>query len=196
LPKKTFEEIKNSWNNAIIQLKSNQEKLKENCKKIVLKWKIIWEYKTEEKARNRIETRIITSYKFEEILEDLPKEWWSYIKEVIKVKRTTKRKNTKTKQYEESFEESFYLSTIDLDIKEYSRIIRWHWAIENKNHYVKDVTFNEDKSRIRINANIFVRLRSFALNIMRANWDQNIKSWLYENSLNLNWFLKKYKRFL
>jgi hypothetical protein len=61
---------------------------------------------------------------------------------------------------------------------------------------VKDVTFNEDSSRIRINANIFVKLRSFALNIMRVNNSTNIKSDLYENALNLNLFLKKYRAFL
>ncbi len=56
----------------------------------------------------------------------------------------------------------------------------------------KDVSFNEDSSRIRINADIFVRLRSFALNIMRAYWDKNIKSCLYENSLNFNAMIEKY----
>lgn len=29
------------------------------------------------------------------------------------------------------------------------RLIRGHWAIENRLHYVRDVTFGEDRSRIR-----------------------------------------------
>lgn len=192
MPKKTFKSVKKSWNDAVIQLKWNQKRLKENCEKIVLERKITWELKTEDKWRNRIETRIIKKYKFEKIDKNLSEEWWENIDEIVLVERFIKRKNTKTKKYEDSYEKSFYLSTKVLDTKEYAQIIRWHWAIENKNHYVKDVSFNEDRSRIRVNADIFVILRSFALNIMRAKNSKNIKNDLYTNSLNLNIFFKKY----
>lgn len=196
MPKKTFKSVKESWNDAIIQLKWNQKKLKNNCEKIVLERNLKWEFKTENKWRNREETRIIKKYNFERIDINLDKEWGEYIKEIVLVERFIKRKNTKTKKYEDSYEKSFYLSTKILEASEYADIIRWHWSIENKNHYIKDVSFNEDKSRIRKNANIFVKLRSFALNIMRAKNSINIKSDLYENSLNLTKFLNSYKAFL
>ena len=44
---------------------------------------------------------------------------------------------------------------------------------------------NEDKSRIRINPDIFARLKSFALNILRANKVANIANELYSNCINL-----------
>ena len=47
--------------------------------------------------------------------------------------------------------------------------IRGHWHIENKLHYTRDVTFQEDQSRIRHNPGIFARLRSFAYNILQRN---------------------------
>src|SRR5665213_3839827 len=47
--------------------------------------------------------------------------------------------------------------------------IRGHWHIENKLHYIRDVTFQEDQSRIRHNPGVFARLRSFAYNILRRN---------------------------
>jgi predicted transposase YbfD/YdcC len=47
--------------------------------------------------------------------------------------------------------------------------IRGHWHIENKLHYTRDVTFQQDQSRIRHNPGIFARLRSFAYNILRRN---------------------------
>ncbi len=122
----------------------------------------------------------------------MSKEWAFYIKELVKVDRTIKRFDTKLKKHIITFESSFYLSTKTLDIEKYAEIIRWHWAIENKNHYVKDVSLNEDKSRIRVNPDIFVILRSFALNTMRANNSTNIKADLYENSLNLDLLFKKY----
>ena len=36
-------------------------------------------------------------------------------------------------------------------------------------HYSRDVTFGEDRSRIRTNPGVFARLRSFAFNILTAN---------------------------
>ena len=30
------------------------------------------------------------------------------------------------------------------------RLIRGHWHIENKSHYVRDVTFDEDRSQVRV----------------------------------------------
>ena len=36
-------------------------------------------------------------------------------------------------------------------------------------HYTRDVTFQEDRSRIRHNPGVFARLRSFAYNILRRN---------------------------
>jgi predicted transposase YbfD/YdcC len=47
--------------------------------------------------------------------------------------------------------------------------IRGHWRIETTSHYRRDVTFGEDRSRIRTNPGIFARLCSFAFNILKAN---------------------------
>jgi hypothetical protein len=47
--------------------------------------------------------------------------------------------------------------------------IRGHWHIENKLRNTRDVTFQEDQSRIRHNPGIFARLRSFAYNILQRN---------------------------
>jgi hypothetical protein len=45
-------------------------------------------------------------------------------------------------------------------------------AFKNRAHYVRDVTFAEDASRIRCNPGIFASLRSFAANILRFNQRQ------------------------
>ena len=67
-----------------------------------------------------------------------------------------------------------------------SDAIRSHWGVENRNHYVRDVSMFEDASRIRSNPGIFARARSFALNILRANREKNIADALWRNALDFN----------
>ena len=63
---------------------------------------------------------------------------------------------------------------------------RGHWGIENRDHHVRDRTLGEDASRIRRRPGIFARLRSFALNILRANGVGNVSEALYVNALSLD----------
>ena len=60
------------------------------------------------------------------------------------------------------------------------------WGIENRSHYVRDVTFGEDASRTRIKPTHFARFRSFAINILRANGVENVARELYINALNVD----------
>jgi hypothetical protein len=56
-----------------------------------------------------------------------------------------------------------------LPAETFASAIRGHWAVENENQWVRDVTLAEDASRIRVNPGVMARLRSQALNIARAN---------------------------
>lgn len=46
-------------------------------------------------------------------------------------------------------ERRFYISSLAADAKLISESIRAHWGIENKLHWILDVTFGEDDSRVR-----------------------------------------------
>jgi predicted transposase YbfD/YdcC len=64
---------------------------------------------------------------------------WIGLKSVIMVHRTG------TRSAEKPFTETvYYLSSQSLSADNYMTLIRGHWAIENRLHWVKDVTFHED----------------------------------------------------
>jgi predicted transposase YbfD/YdcC len=91
--------------------------------------------------------------------------------------------DTKKKQWKNTDETVYYISTILLSAEEFCKAVRNHRGIENGNHHVRDVSMNEDKSRIRNNPGIFARLKSFALNILRVNKVKNIADELYYNCI-------------
>lgn len=68
-----------------------------------------------------------------------------------------------------SVETHYYLLSGMGGAAAFGRAIRSHWGIENRVHWVLDVTFREDESRVRVGegaANLAV-LRHFALNLLR-----------------------------
>ncbi len=68
-----------------------------------------------------------------------------------------------------STETAFYVSNTTPTAVNAADAIRGHWKIETTSHYSRDVTFGEDKSRIRSNPGVFARLRSFAFNILKSS---------------------------
>lgn len=101
-----------------------------------------------------------------------------------RVTRLTWHKDTKSGLWHATDEVSYSVGQIALTAQEYANAIRNHWGIENRNHYVRDVTFHEDASRIRKKPGHFARLRRVALNILRANRVTNVAAELYINALN------------
>lgn len=54
--------------------------------------------------------------------------------------------------------------------------VRGHWAIEDRLHYVRDVTFDEDRSRVRTGsgAEVMAALRNLAITLLRLTGWTNI----------------------
>jgi predicted transposase YbfD/YdcC len=184
IAKKTLQTAKETGNDVIVQVKGNQKTLLNDCERIATTTRPDEVYQEPlTKTRNRIESRQVEIF----ILPVLTNaEEWALVKVVVKVQRFRQLLDTKTNTWKNSDETSFYISTIILSAQEFCYAIRNHWGIENRNHYVRDVSMGEDKSRIRTNPHIFAKLRSFALNIMRKNNVENVSLELFENSMNLD----------
>lgn len=98
---------------------------------------------------------------------------WESIQSVIKIERIVNRGKKKLTK-----EISYFISSLSADNSPsfFSKGIRSHWSIENGLHYVKDVTFKEDASKIRTgnspeNMSLF---RNIAINIFRKNGFNNM----------------------
>ena len=72
-------------------------------------------------------------------------------------------------------ERRYYLSSLSAQIEIFSAAVRQHWCIENKLHWVLDVTFNEDRLRMNTknSAQNLSVIRQSALNLLRM--DQTTK---------------------
>jgi len=180
--KKTFEAARESGNFLIAQVKANQQTLLDAIKTISATDDPVDTSLTIDKKRHgRHEHRLVETFN---VAGRLGSDWEGLIKTTVRVTRHTWRKDTKTGLWQQTSETAFYASQIALDAKTSGDAIRQHWGIENRHHYVRDVSFFEDQSRIRTKPGHFARLRTFALNIMRANQTKNVSRELYINALN------------
>jgi predicted transposase YbfD/YdcC len=76
-------------------------------------------------------------------------------------------------------ETRYFISSRALTAKDATKAVRGHWAIENCLHWVLDVAFGDDLSRLRkgFGAQNMATVRHFALNLVRvANDKRSIKS--------------------
>ena len=76
-------------------------------------------------------------------------------------------------------ETRYFVSSRALTAAEAAEAVRGHWAIENRLHWVLDVAFGDDQSRLRKGhgARNMATVRHFALNLVRAAADKrSIKS--------------------
>ena len=114
-------------------------------------------------------------------------EWQPFVETVIRVPRRTLLRSAATGLWSERGEVAIYVSSAaEFPAATWAGAIREHWGIENRNHWVRDATCDEDKSRIRNNPGIMARARSCTLNILRKNGVTNVAQALWAGAMNIN----------
>ncbi len=109
------------------------------------------------------------------------KENWKNLETICMVERE--------RQFEDKTERetSYYMGSIENNAENFAKAVRSHWAIENSLHWVLDVSFREDESRIRKgNApENFAVLRHIALNMIKR--ETSLKKSIKSRRLRAGW---------
>ncbi len=186
--KKITKQIIDQGGEYVIGLKKNQGGLYERVEKLFkpsvsnnLKGLIKTEYRLSEDKHDREETRYC------QILTNINKEIdpdgeWRGLKSIAFVDylRTANEKTTLERRY--------FVSSLDGEKhKSIAQAIRKHWGIENQLHWVLDVSFNEDASRIRKDnspENLAI-IRHIALNLLKQ--EKTLKTGIKNKRKNAGW---------
>jgi predicted transposase YbfD/YdcC len=86
-----------------------------------------------------------------------------------------------------SVERRYYITSRAAKAGDLAKCVRGHWGIENRLHYVLDVSFSEDQARQRTgySAENFARLRRIALNLLQR--EKKLKRGIKGKRLNAAW---------
>jgi predicted transposase YbfD/YdcC len=188
--KKTVEKIVNGHADYVLTVKENQgnlygavEELFEYAEETA--FEDCDYHKTVEKGHGRIEIRECWTTSAPDYLAYLPDlHKWKSLHTIVRVKSERRLGKKKT------IEIRYYISSLDSDAERTLSVVRTHWEIENKVHWVLDIAFREDDSRLRKGngAQNFAVLRHLALNLLkqeqtarcgtkakrlRAGWDES-----------------------
>lgn len=142
---------------------------------------------TTEAGHHRIETRTVWKFHAEEVLSPAQLKAWVGLKTLVVVESIRRLWN------KETCDLRFYISSLTVECKTFARYIRSHWGIENQLHWCLDVTFAEDKSRIRKDhapRNMSL-VRRLSLNLLRQEASKlSLKMKRYKAAMDNQFLLK------
>lgn len=100
---------------------------------------------------------------------------WPGLEQVFQIERTRIMKKTGKKEQEVVYGATS-LGRKEAEAGRLLNLTRCHWHIENKSHWVRDVTFDEDRSQVRSGSipEVMAALRNTAIGLMRWAGETNI----------------------
>jgi predicted transposase YbfD/YdcC len=121
-------------------------------------------------GHGRIEKRHLT------VSDELPHYMdWPGLKQVFMVERSTTIKKT-GEYYAETAYGITSLTPEQADASRLNNLVPSHWHIENRSHWVRDVTFDEDRSQVRSGniPQVMAALRNTVIGLMRWAGETNM----------------------
>lgn len=166
----------------VICLKGNQGSLHKDVKAFFedQESEITHEWEEFDKGHGRIEHRICRAT---DDIEWLQREYeWPGMVSIAAVYSTRETKNGIGKDVR------YYISSLQADAERIAKTARSHWGIENKLHWVLDVVFNEDKTKIR-NENapeVLSLMRKWGLNLINMHKDAKMSVARMTKKISMN----------
>ena len=84
-------------------------------------------------------------------------------------------------------ETRYFITSVSRAVADAGQLLKWargHWSIENRSHYVRDVTMGEDSSRIRKRSGpqVMAAFRNATIGLLRTMGVTNIAEGLRRNA--------------
>jgi len=194
--KKITQKVKDKQADYTIAVKGNQKGLHEDVMEIFDRAREnefancdYW--KTEEKGHGRFEIRECWTISSPETLEHIRAlADWTELQTIVMVKR---ERHLESKV---EVEVKYYISSLTSGAQHILSTIRAHWGIENQVHWVLDIAFREDDSRLRKGngAQNFAVLRHIALNLLKQ--EETSKCGIKNKRLKAGWDLDYLRKVL
>jgi predicted transposase YbfD/YdcC len=107
---------------------------------------------------------------------------WPGVAQACQVEREVKRQG-----HEPSREVAYAITSAPRDQADAATLLSWwrgHWGIENRSHYVRDVTMGEDASRVKTGSapQVLAAFRNAAIGWLRTRGADNIAAALRRNA--------------
>ena len=112
-------------------------------------------------------------------------EGWPHLQQICRVER---RRTLKGRVQVEVSYAVTSLSPRVAGAERLSRILREHWHIENRVHWVRDVTFDEDRSQVRTGSapQVMAALRNLTTTLVRWAGHSNVAAALRRHAAHLS----------
>jgi predicted transposase YbfD/YdcC len=165
--RETAEHITGRDAHYALTIKNNQPKLRAACK--ALPWKDVPAVTVTDTGHGRRVRRTIKAVQVPDWIE------FPGAAQIIQLRRTRTIKGRKT------IEVVYVICSLDMIAAPPATVATWiqgHWGIENALHWVRDVTFDEDRHQLRTGngPQVMASLRNTAISLLRLAGHTNIAS--------------------
>ncbi len=122
--------------------------------------------------------RLVTSTLLNDYLD------WPGVRQVCQITRTVQKQENKTTEV------AYAICSVPRAQADAAQILKWwrgHWGIENRVHWVRDATLQEDASKIRSGTapQILAAVRNAAISFLRSQKVTNIAEALREHAVKV-----------